>query len=206
MDGNGLTVGVLALQGAVDEHLRMIEECGARGVGIKRPAGLDDVDGLIIPGGESTAIGKLISEYGFADPIRRRGMSGLPIFGTCAGLILLSRDVVGAHGPLLGLADVTVERNAFGRQVDSFEDDLEVEGIEDEERLYHAVFIRAPVMEAVGAGVTVMASLGGGAVLAREGNLLLGAFHPELTSDLRVHRFFLDMVAKAARGARHGGR
>lgn len=183
----------------------MIEQCGARGVGIKRPAGLNDVDGLIIPGGESTTIGKLINEYGFAGPIRRMGESGVPIFGTCAGLILLARDVKGVHGPLIGLADVTVERNAFGRQVDSFEADLEVEGIEDGGRPYHAVFIRAPVIEVVGPAVRVMASLDEGVVLAREGNLLLGAFHPELTGDDRIHRFFLDMVAEARQGTRHGG-
>lgn len=176
------------------EHLKMIESCGARGVAVKRPSGLDDVSGLIIPGGESTTIGKLIDEYGFEGPIVDMARAGKPIFGTCAGLIVVAKRVKGTHATILGLADVTVERNAFGRQVDSFEQDLLVRGIEDEERPVRAVFIRAPVIEEVGPGVTEMASLEQGVVMAREGNILLGAFHPELTDDNRVHRYFLDMV------------
>jgi 5'-phosphate synthase pdxT subunit len=198
--GNDLKIGVLALQGAVREHLQIIELCGARGVGIKRPAGLVDVCGLIIPGGESTTIGKLIDEYGFAGPIKRLAAEGVPIYGTCAGLIILSRRVTGKHGTILGLADVTVDRNAFGRQVDSFERDLRVSGIEDEDTPFRAVFIRAPVMSATGPGVVEMASVEEGVVMARDGNVLLGAFHPELTDDTRVHRYFLEMV-KASRGS-----
>lgn len=177
----------------------MIERCGARGVGIKRPSGLNDVSGLIIPGGESTTIGKLIDEYGFAPELKKLGQSGVPIFGTCAGLIILSQRVKGRHGNVLGLADVTVERNAFGRQVDSFERDIPVKGIPEEDRPFRAVFIRAPVIEEVGPGVQVMACLDEGAVMAREGSLLLGAFHPELTGDVRIHRYFLDMVKQAKR-------
>jgi pyridoxal 5'-phosphate synthase pdxT subunit len=195
--GNNLKIGVLALQGAVREHLEMIEQCGARGVGIKRPSGLNGVNGLIIPGGESTTIGKLIDEYGFAPGLIKLGESGVPIYGTCAGLIILSQRVRGKHGSLLGLADVTVERNAFGRQVDSFEKDLTVVGIEDENRPFRAVFIRAPLIEEVGPGVEVMATVEEGVVMARQGTLLLGAFHPELTGDTRIHRYFLEMVKRA---------
>jgi 5'-phosphate synthase pdxT subunit len=175
----------------------MIEQCGARGVGIKRPSGLDGVNGLIIPGGESTTIGKLIDEYGFAPGLVELGARGVPIFGTCAGLIILSQRVKGRHGTVLGLADVTVERNAFGRQVDSFEKEITVKGIDGEERPFRAVFIRAPVIEETGPGVEVMASLDEGAVMARQGTLLLGAFHPELTGDERIHRYFLEMVKQA---------
>ena len=201
MAGNNTTIGVLALQGAVREHLEMIERCGARGVGIKRPSGLNGVNGLIIPGGESTTIGKLIDEYGFAPELKRLGMSGTPVYGTCAGLIILSRRVKGSHGSVLGLADVTVERNAFGRQVDSFERDILVRGITEEDRPFRAVFIRAPVIEEAGPGVEVMASLEEGVVMAREGTFLLGAFHPELTDDARIHRYFLEMVEQAEQAA-----
>jgi pyridoxal 5'-phosphate synthase pdxT subunit len=199
--GNDSTVGVLALQGAVREHLRMIELCGMKGLGVKRPAALSGLDGLIIPGGESTTIGKLIDEYGFAGPIRELAAAGVPVFGTCAGLIVVARRVQGSHGSLLGLADVTVERNAFGRQVDSFEQDILIEGVAGEDRPFRAVFIRAPVIEQTGPGVRVMARVERGTIMARDGNMLLGAFHPELTDDARVHRYFCDMVA-AARGAR----
>jgi 5'-phosphate synthase pdxT subunit len=199
--GNEVTIGVLALQGAVSEHLAMIERCGARGVAVKRPSGLSGVSGLIIPGGESTAIGKLIDEYAFAGPIREMAASGVPIYGTCAGLILVSSRVKGRHGTILGLADVTVERNAFGRQVDSFERELEIKGISQEGRPFRAVFIRAPVIEETGPGVEVMARMEEGVVLARDGNVLLGAFHPELTDDERLHRYFLEMVTSANGGS-----
>jgi 5'-phosphate synthase pdxT subunit len=172
----------------------MIEMCGARGIGIKRPSGLNDVNGLIIPGGESTTIGKLIEEYGFTGEIRRLAEGGIPIFGTCAGLIVMARHTRGRHGPLLELVDITVDRNAFGRQVDSFEIDIAVEGIDDPDRPFHAVFIRAPLIEEIGRGVEVLARLREGAVMARERNFLVGAFHPELTGDPRIHGYFLDMV------------
>lgn len=198
MDGESLKIGVLALQGAVREHLRMIERCGARGVAVKRPSGLSGVSGLIIPGGESTTIGKLIDEYGFAAPLTALAEAGVPIYGTCAGLIIAAKRVRGRHGTVLGLADVTVERNAFGRQVDSFETDLLVSGIPEADRPFRAVFIRAPVIEEVGPEVEVMARLERGVVMARDGNILLGAFHPELTEDARVHEYFLEMVAAQA--------
>jgi 5'-phosphate synthase pdxT subunit len=178
----------------VREHLEMIERCGARGVAVKRPSGLDGINGLIIPGGESTTIGKLIDLYGFEPELKKLGASGVPIYGTCAGLILLAERVVGRHGPVLGLTDVTVERNAFGRQVDSFEVDLPVAGIDEPGRPFRAVFIRAPVIEETGAEVEVMASLERGVVMARQGHYLMGAFHPELTGDERIHRYFLEMV------------
>ena len=197
MAGNEPTIGVLALQGAVAEHLVMIEACGARGVGVKRPSGLDGVNGLIIPGGESTTVGKLIDEYGFGNALLELGAAGVPMFGTCAGLIIMAGRVEGRHGPVLGLADVTVRRNAFGRQVDSFEEDVIVRGIEDESRPFGAVFIRAPVIEEVGAGVEVMARLEKGVVMARDGNYLMSAFHPELTGDTRVHDYFLRMVRES---------
>ena len=197
MAGNEPTIGVLALQGAVAEHLVMIEACGARGVGVKRPSGLDGVNGLIIPGGESTTVGKLIDEYEFGNALLELGAAGVPMFGTCAGLIIMAGRVEGRHGPVLGLADVTVRRNAFGRQVDSFEEDVIVRGIEDESRPFGAVFIRAPVIEEVGAGVEVMARLEKGVVMARDGNYLLSAFHPELTGDTRVHDYFLRMVRES---------
>jgi len=193
--GNENVIGVLALQGAVREHLEMVEACGARGRIVKTPSGLSDLRGLIIPGGESTAIGKLIEEYGFTEALREAGHDGMPIFGTCAGLIVLAARVSGQHGPLLGLADVTVDRNAFGRQVDSFEAELPVEGIEDPDRSFRGVFIRAPLITQTGEGVKVMARYDGGVVMARQGNYLLSAFHPELTGDQRVHRYFIDMTA-----------
>lgn len=200
MDGNNLTIGVLALQGAVREHLDMLERCGARGVCVKRPSGLDGVNGLIIPGGESTTIGKLIDEYGFVPSLRKMALEGTPVFGTCAGLIILSKRVRGRHGSVLGLADVTVERNAFGRQVDSFEREIPVRGIEGEDTPFRAVFIRAPAIEEVGPGVEVMARLGREAVMAREGAMLMSAFHPELTDDDRIHRYFVDMTWQARCG------
>ena len=175
----------------------MLERCGARGVGIKRPSGLNDVNGLIIPGGESTTIGKLIDEYGFAPELKKMGEAGTPVFGTCAGLIVLARRVKSRHATLLGFVDVTVERNAFGRQVDSFERDIFVGDIDEEEKPFRAVFIRAPVIEEAGPEVEVLASIDEGIVMARQGMFLVGAFHPELTGDDRIHRLFVDMVRQA---------
>ena len=199
MAGKDITIGVLALQGAVREHLEMIENCGARGIGIKRPSGLNGVNGLIIPGGESTTIGKLVAKYGFTDALRSLGARGVPIFGTCAGLILLARRVEGRHGPLLELVDVTVNRNAFGRQVDSFEQDIEVIGIQDEDRPFRAVFIRAPLIVETGDGVEVMARVDQGVVMAGDNQYLLAAFHPELTGDVRIHQYFIDMARKMSK-------
>lgn len=192
-----MKIGVIALQGAFREHLQMIEFCGARGVGIKRPTGLNDIKGLIIPGGESTTIGMLLEQYGFIEDLVALGRGGTPIFGTCAGLILMANRVYGKKGPILGLADVLVRRNAFGRQVDSFEKDLVIEGIAGAEMPFRGVFIRAPVIDEVGERVMVMASLPQGVVMARQDNYLLSAFHPELTGDPRVHSFFIDAVRES---------
>ena len=185
-----LRIGVLALQGNFREHAAMLCRLGAAAVEVRLPAQLAGLDGLIIPGGESTTIGKLAALYGLDDAIR--GFAG-PIFGTCAGMILLAKSAVdGTHGqPLLGLVDIVVRRNAFGRQVRSFEGDLVVEG---EPELVRAVFIRAPWIEEAGPGVDVLAEAAGHPVLAREGRFLVAAFHPELTDDTRIHARFLEMV------------
>lgn len=175
----------------------MIEICGARGISIKDPSGLDGVDGLVIPGGESTTIGGLISDYEFNGALCRLVSLRVPVFGTCAGMIVLAREVDGAHGPVLGLMDIVVRRNAFGRQVDSFQRDLTIKGIDDEEVPFEGVFIRAPVIEAVGEAVEIMAGVEEGAVMAREGGILACAFHPELTDDTRVHEYFIEMVLES---------
>lgn len=188
------TIGILALQGAVREHQRAIERCGARVLPIKQPDELALIDGLIIPGGESTTIGKLMAEYGFLEPIRERAADGLAVFGTCAGLILLAKETVEPSEHLLGLMDIKARRNAFGRQVDSFEADLSIDIFAPP--AVRATFIRAPWIERSGPGVQVLAVHNGHAVLAREGRLLAGAFHPELTDDLRLHRYFIEEVMK----------
>lgn len=185
-----LRIGVLALQGNFREHVAMLRRLGADVREVRLPEQLDGLDGLVIPGGESTTIGKLAALYGLDEAIRR--FQGA-VFGTCAGMIVLAREAVdGIHGqPLLGLVDIAVRRNAFGRQVASFEADLDVEG---EAEPVHAIFIRAPWIEEVGPGVQVLAEAAGHPVLAREGRFLVASFHPELTGDTRVHERFLDLV------------
>ncbi|OFW55683.1 MAG: glutamine amidotransferase subunit PdxT [Candidatus Solincola sediminis] len=188
------TIGVLALQGAFREHLQMIERIGARGIAIKYPAELHLCQGLVIPGGESTTIGKLMIEYGFLEGIRDLVREGMPVFGTCAGLIMLAKRLDEGDQPLLGLMDITVRRNAFGRQVDSFETELYLEGIEEADNPYKAVFIRAPWIEDTGPEVKVLGRFEGKPVIARQDGMLVCAFHPELTKDSRIHRHFLKMV------------
>jgi pyridoxal 5'-phosphate synthase pdxT subunit len=188
------TIGVLALQGAFREHLQMLERTGARGMAVKYPAELHLCQGLVIPGGESTTIGKLMIEYGFLEEVRGLVCEGMPVFGTCAGLIMLAKRLDEGDQPLLGLMDITVKRNAFGRQVDSFETELHLEEIEEAEAPYRAVFIRAPQIEETGPEVKVLARFNGKAVIARQDGMLVCAFHPELTKDIRVHRYFLKMV------------
>lgn len=186
-----MRIGVLALQGAFIEHEQMLRRLGVEAVEVRLPEHLDGLDGLIIPGGESTTIGKLATDFGLLEPLRRFAAER-PTWGTCAGLIFLARDA-GRDQPLLGLMDVTVARNAFGRQVDSFEADLDVPALG--ERPFPAVFIRAPLIEQVGPDVEVLARLEDGRVVAaRQGRLLATAFHPELTGDDRLHRLFLGMV------------
>ena len=186
---------MLALQGDFAEHAQMLARCGARPSEVRLPADLDGLDGLIIPGGESTTIGRLMVVYGLLKPIRRLGECGSPIWGTCAGLIVMANEV-GRDQPLLGLLDVTVERNAFGRQIDSFEADLHVEGLPGGP--LHAVFIRAPIVREVGPGVHVLGRLADDSVVAVRQNHLLGtAFHPELTEDTRMHAMFVAMASGA---------
>jgi 5'-phosphate synthase pdxT subunit len=194
-------VGVLALQGAFLEHIKMLRALDVEAVEVRLPQELNGLDGLIIPGGESTTVGKLAVTYGLVEPIKAMAGAGKPVWGTCAGLIFLARTVEGVTQPLLGLMDLTVARNAFGRQVDSFEAEISVPALnaveqpEERGRPFPAVFIRAPLITAVGEGVEVLSRLdGGGIVAARQGGLLVTAFHPELTADTRFHRYFLTMI------------
>lgn len=184
-----MKVGVLSLQGAVEEHLRMIEGCDFEGIKVKTIGDLEKVDRLIIPGGESTAIGKLAKIYGLDREIVKKGKEGMPIFGTCAGMILLANKVVGNDQIRFSLIDIVVERNAFGRQVDSFEVDLKIEDFSG--KPFKAVFIRAPYIKKVGREVKVLAVFKEKIVMARQKNILVSSFHPELTEDLRVHEYFL---------------
>ena len=193
-DGVDMKIGVLALQGAVAEHIRSLERAGAQGVAVKHTDQLDELDGLILPGGESTTIGKLMRKYGFIEAVRDFAGRGKPIFGTCAGLILLAARLEGGEEPHLGLMDMTVARNAFGRQRESFETELDVKGLDSPLR---AVFIRAPLIKEVGPQVEVLATYKGEIVAARQGNLLASSFHPELTDDVRMHGLLLDMARQA---------
>jgi len=183
--------GVLGLQGDFAEHLATLDRLGVEAVDVRRPEQLDEIDALIIPGGESTTIGKLAQQYGIIEKLRDRAAEGMPVWGTCAGAIFIAKDVPGHPHPLASLMDVTVERNAFGRQVDSFEADLDVPVLGADP--FHAVFIRAPVITRVGPGVEVLARTGSSVVAARQGRLLATSFHPELTHDERFHRYFLSL-------------
>lgn len=185
-----IRVGILALQGAFREHCRMVEQLGAEAVEIRKPEQLADIAGLII--GESTAIGKLMVDWGLLDAIKERAEQGLAIYGTCAGMVLLAQDIIDSDQPRLGLMDTVVRRNAFGRQRESFEADLDVP--EFGEAPVRAVFIRAPYIEGIGPEVEVLASVEEKIVIARQGKLLATAFHPELTEDDRIHRYFLTML------------
>lgn len=187
-----MKIGVLALQGAFREHRKMLEQCGAEAVEIRKPEELDTVEGLIIPGGESTTIGKLMVEWGLMDKIKARADEGMAIYGTCAGMILLAKEIIGSDQPRLGLMDAVVQRNAFGRQRESFEADLKVPEFGEEP--VRAVFIRAPYLESVGTDVKVMATVKDKVVIARQGKILVTAFHPELTNDDRIHKYFISMV------------
>ncbi|MEU7791714.1 pyridoxal 5'-phosphate synthase glutaminase subunit PdxT [Amycolatopsis sp. NPDC049159] len=199
-------VGVLAMQGAVREHVAMLAEAGARAVPVRRATELSEVDGLVLPGGESTTMSRLLETFELLEPLRARIAEGMPAFGSCAGMILLARQTLDGRPDQqqLGGLDVVVRRNAFGRQVDSFEADLDFAGIDEG---VHAVFIRAPWVEKAGDGVEVLATVSGvpgvaeeaaRIVAVRQGAVLATAFHPELTPDVRVHRLFVDLVRKAA--------
>ncbi len=184
-------VGVLALQGDFREHLAILERIGAVAVPVKTPADLASVDALVIPGGESTTIGKMAVRFGLIEPLRKAARSGLPIYGTCAGMILLAGAVTEGDQPLIGVLDVVVRRNAFGRQNESFEVDIDIEGLDGP---LHAVFIRAPWIEKVGEGVEVLASVDGHPVMVREANILATSFHPEISGDGRVHQLLIDSI------------
>ncbi|MFC4452950.1 pyridoxal 5'-phosphate synthase glutaminase subunit PdxT [Deinococcus sonorensis] len=192
-------VGVLALQGAFREHRRRLEQLGAEVREVRLPADLAGLQGLVIPGGESTTIGRLMTDYGLWEPVRALYRRGAALFGTCAGAILLAREVHGAppqfgEQPGLELMDITVQRNAFGRQRESFQTELQVQGLEQP---VPAMFIRAPVIERVGPEVEVLARQDEQVVLARQGRLLAASFHPELTPDPRIHRLFLELLPVA---------
>ena len=182
-----MTVGVLAIQGAVSEHVSVLQRLGERAAGIKTADDLEDISALIIPGGESTTLGKFLSGK-LGSKISALARKGMPIYGTCTGMIALGR-VSSREPPTLGLMDVQVRRNAFGRQADSFEEDIRIPAIGGAP--FHCVFIRAPVIEKAGRGVEILARSGDRIVFARQGNLLVSSFHPELTDDARIHEYFL---------------
>jgi 5'-phosphate synthase pdxT subunit len=190
-----MKIGVLAVQGAFAEHVATLDSIGVEGVEVRLPADLEDVSGLILPGGESTAQRRLIERWGLREPILDLARSGAPIFGTCAGMILLARDVVDGDATALPLLDIGVRRNAFGRQLDSFETDLEVPVLGSQP--VHGVFIRAPLVERTGDGVDVLARLEDGRIVAvRERNVVATAFHPELAGETRFHRLVATMAAE----------
>lgn len=188
-----MRIGVIAAQGAFLEHLSMLRRLGVEGLPVRLPQELENIDGLIIPGGESTVISRLMEEYRLSDEVRGLARRGMPVFGTCAGMIILANEISdGEKVAPLGLMNIKVRRNAFGRQLDSFEADLDIPALG--EKPFHGVFIRAPLIEQVKSG-EALASLGDGTIVAaRQGQFLVSSFHPELTDDLRFHRYFLDIV------------
>jgi len=197
-------IGVLALQGAFIEHIKVLRSLDAEAVEVRLPRELESLEGLIIPGGESTTAGKLAVTYGLIEPIKKLADAGKAVWGTCAGLILLAKHIEEGEQPVIGVMDLAVQRNAFGGQVDSFEADIPVPALDavsapsEKGCLFHGVFIRAPLIVSVGAGVEVLSRFAdGGIVAARQGSLLATAFHPELTGDVRFHRYFLKMVAES---------
>ena len=186
-----LCVGVLALQGAFREHVAAVSRLGVAAREVRQLKDMDGIDAMIIPGGESTTMGKLLNEWHMLEPLRERIMQGMPVYGSCAGLILLCRTIENSDQPRLGVLDATVRRNAFGRQVDSFETELSMPEVGPDP--VPAVFIRAPVLISVGPEVRVLAEVKGQAVAVRQNNILATSFHPELTPDTRLHSYFLNM-------------
>jgi len=200
-----MKIGVLAVQGAFREHLDALAAIGVEGVTVRLPEDLEGVSALIIPGGESTTMRKLIDRWKLREPIMRLAESGAPLFGTCAGMIVLSREIAGGEEPVLPLLDVTVERNAFGRQLESFEAELPVPVLGDVP--VHAVFIRAPVIERTGPGVDVLARLDDGRIVAvRDHNVIATSFHPELAGETRFHRLVATMAAEHEHPGEGAGR
>ena len=191
---NVMRIGVLALQGAFIEHMAMLRRLGVEAVPVRLPDGLAGLDGLVIPGGESTTIGKLMATYGLLEPLRRTIEAGTPVYGTCAGMILLARDIGTAAQPILGAMDIVVKRNAFGRQLDSFEQEIVVPELGAEP--FHAIFIRAPAIERVGPRARELARLDDGTIVAaQQEHMLATAFHPELSHDTRLHEHFVALCA-----------
>jgi 5'-phosphate synthase pdxT subunit len=200
-----MRIGVLALQGAFAEHVVALRAIGVEAVEVRLPEHLDDVAGLILPGGESTTMRRLIDRWGMRGPILELAASGAPLFGTCAGMIVLAREITGGEDPILPLLDVTVTRNAFGRQLESFETELSVPLLGDQP--VHAVFIRAPVIERVGPDVDVLAKLPDGRIVAvRERNVIATSFHPELAGETRFHRLVAMLASEHADPGEGSGR
>jgi 5'-phosphate synthase pdxT subunit len=193
-------IGVLALQGDVVEHVAALERAGAEAIAVKSPADLARVDALVIPGGESTTVMKLLERFGLTKPIVERVQTGMPLWGTCMGMIVTAHDVADLNQPTLNLIDITVRRNAFGRQNESAEMELPIPALGTAP--FPAIFIRAPWIERHGPTVELLAERDGHGVMARQGNVLATAFHPELTRDDRVHRYFLDMLTEHSKGTR----
>lgn len=193
-----IKIGVLALQGAFEEHLACLTRLKVEASAVRLPEEFDGLKGLVIPGGESTTMARLMRDYGLTAPLRKLIRSGFPVIGTCAGMIVLSHKIADVGAPTLDVMDIKVHRNGFGRQIDSFETDLSIPIIG--KKPYHGVFIRAPFIEHVGSGVEVLARLSDGtAVAARQGNMLALSFHPELTDDLRLHAYFLEIVRNSVK-------
>ena len=189
-----MKIGILALQGAVREHRNMLQKLGAETVDVLNPSDLEGIDGLVLPGGESTTMGKLLVRYHLLEPIAELGRKGLPIFGTCTGLILLSKNINGSDQYRLGLMDTQVERNAFGRQLASFEADMPIPVLG--EKPFHTIYIRAPYIDKIENSAKALLELDGKILLAEQDNLLAAAFHPELTDDTRIHEYFLKKIRK----------
>jgi pyridoxal 5'-phosphate synthase pdxT subunit len=189
-----MKIGVLALQGAFAEHIRVLRRLDVEALEVRLPEQLEGLDGLIIPGGESTTFNILMQNYSFEEPLARMAKNGFPMYGTCAGMIMLAKELVDARGVMpIGAMDIKVRRNAFGRQVDSFEADVPIEALGKEP--FHCVFIRAPLIEWVSKKIKVLARLDNGEVIAaRQGKMLVTSFHPELTNDARFHRYFIDII------------
>ena len=192
-----LRVGVLALQGDIEEHMAALRVCKAEPVRVKTVEELQSVDGLIIPGGESTAVAHLLERFGLAKPLVERAKAGMPVWGTCMGMIVMAEKVTGSKQPTLGLLHVEVKRNAFGRQSESAEESLDIEGLDG--KPFPAVFIRSPWIESAWGGAHILAYFEGKGVMVWQNNLLGTSFHPELTDDTRIHKYFLEMVSAARR-------
>jgi len=190
-----LTIGVLALQGDVEEHLAALSRCNVDALRVKTPGSLQCVDGLIIPGGESTTVGAMMQRFGLTEPLGKRVADGLPVWGTCMGMIVMAEKVAGSDQPTLGLLSIEVKRNAFGRQLESAEIPLSIDGMNG--KPFPGVFIRAPWIERAWNGACVIATLDAKGVMVRQDNRLGTSFHPELTDDLRIHKYFVDIVASA---------